>query len=64
METLIDREITHLARVMRPSLVGGPCGPILPVQYWRWRLDRLLDASSDSSPALRARQPVAATGYV
>jgi hypothetical protein len=44
METFIDREIAHLARVMRPSLVGGPCGPILPVQYWRWRLHRLLDA--------------------
>ncbi|MFL9964349.1 hypothetical protein PQR02_25440 [Paraburkholderia sediminicola] len=43
METFIDREIAHLARVMRPSLVGGPCGPILPVQYWRWRLHRLLD---------------------
>jgi hypothetical protein len=44
METFIDREIAHLARVMRPSLVGGPCGPILPVQYWRWRVHRLLDA--------------------
>jgi len=44
MEAFIDREIAHLARVMRPSLVGGPCGPILPVQYWRWRLHRLLDA--------------------
>ncbi|MFM0028823.1 hypothetical protein PQR70_21460 [Paraburkholderia madseniana] len=44
METLIDREIAHLARVMMPSLVGGPCGPILPAQYWRWRLHRLLDA--------------------
>jgi hypothetical protein len=44
METFIDREIAHLARVMRPSLVGGPSGPILAVQYWRWRLHRLLDA--------------------
>ncbi|MFT0174879.1 hypothetical protein ACLKMY_39275 [Paraburkholderia mimosarum] len=44
METLIDQEIGHLARVMRPSLVGGPCGPILPAQYWRWRLNSLLDA--------------------
>ena len=44
METLIDEEIAHIARVMRPSLVGGPLGPILPAQYWRWRLHGLLDA--------------------
>jgi hypothetical protein len=44
METLIDREIAHLARVMIPSLVGGPDGPILPPQYWRGRLHGLLGA--------------------
>jgi hypothetical protein len=45
METLIDREIAHLARVMKPSLIGASGGgPTLPPQYWRCRLHRLLDA--------------------
>lgn len=44
METFVEREIAHVARVMSPSLVGGARGPILSAQYWRGRLHRLLDA--------------------
>lgn len=43
MITLIDQDIAHIARVMRPSLVGDLGGPILPVAYWRKRLQHLLD---------------------
>lgn len=54
METLIDREIAHLIRVMMPSLVGGPNGAILPPQYWRWRLHKLIDAPRVTRAQLRA----------
>jgi hypothetical protein len=43
MLTLIDQEIAHLARVMKPSLCGDLGGPILPPEYWRKRLHALLD---------------------
>ncbi|CAG4908538.1 hypothetical protein [Paraburkholderia gardini] len=44
MMTLIDQDIAHITRVMRPSLHGDLGGPILPPAYWRQRLYRLLDA--------------------
>jgi hypothetical protein len=44
MLTLIDRDIAHITRVMRPSLCGDFGGPILPPAYWRKRLYTLLDA--------------------
>jgi hypothetical protein len=40
---LIDRDITHIARVMRSSLQGDLAGPILSAEYWRKRLYALLD---------------------
>jgi hypothetical protein len=40
---LIDRDIAHIARVMRTSLHGDLGGPILPAAYWRKRLYQLLD---------------------
>ncbi|HEY1996962.1 hypothetical protein [Paraburkholderia sp.] len=45
MLTLIDQDIAHIARVMKPSLCGDLGGPILPAEYWRKRLYRLLDAN-------------------
>jgi len=42
--TLIDQDIAHIARVMRPALHGDLGGPILPASYWRQRLHKLLDA--------------------
>ncbi|MFL9898843.1 hypothetical protein PQR75_05490 [Paraburkholderia fungorum] len=42
--TLIDRDIAHIGRVMRPSLHGDLGGPILPPTYWRKRLYQLLDS--------------------
>lgn len=44
MTTFIDKEISHIGRVMRPSLQGDLGGPILPATYWRKRLNHLLDA--------------------
>lgn len=44
MLTLIDQDIAHIRRVMKPSLCGDLGGPILPAEYWRQRLYRLLDA--------------------
>jgi hypothetical protein len=46
MNGLIDREIAHLMRVMRPSLTGDMAGPILTSAYWRKRLHELLNASA------------------
>ncbi len=43
MITFLDQDITHIACVMRPSLVGYLGSPILPAAYWRKRLYRLLD---------------------
>ncbi|HVE11135.1 MAG TPA: hypothetical protein VNE00_28030 [Paraburkholderia sp.] len=51
MNGLIDREIAHLMRVMRPSLTGDLAGPILTSAYWRKRLHDLLNA-----PALTKAQ--------
>lgn len=44
MNTLIDQDIAHIARIMRPSLYGDASGPVLPASYWRNRLHHLLDA--------------------
>ncbi|MFC0402428.1 hypothetical protein [Paraburkholderia rhizosphaerae] len=44
MNGLLDRDIAHIARVMRPSLTGDLGGPILSSSYWRTRLHRLLEA--------------------
>ncbi|WP_425274004.1 hypothetical protein [Paraburkholderia lacunae] len=41
---MIDEEIAHIERVMRPSLCGFEGGPILPAEYWRRRLHQLLDS--------------------
>ncbi|MEM5459278.1 hypothetical protein VSR69_31160 [Paraburkholderia phytofirmans] len=49
---LIDRDIAHIARVMRPSLHGDLGGPILPAAYWRKRLYQLLDAGNLSHAQL------------
>lgn len=44
MGILIDEDIAHIECVMRPSLCGFEGGPILPAEYWRRRLHRLLDS--------------------
>jgi hypothetical protein len=44
MLTLIDQDIAHITRVMKPSICGDLGGPILPPEYWRKRLYQLLDA--------------------
>lgn len=44
MGILIDEDIAHIQRVMRPSLCGFLGGPILPAEYWRRRLYVLLDS--------------------
>ncbi|MBP0591092.1 hypothetical protein J8I87_15500 [Paraburkholderia sp. LEh10] len=46
MNRLIDQEIAHISRVMRPSLLGDLGGAILSSRYWRMRLHALLDAPS------------------
>jgi hypothetical protein len=51
---LIDQDIAHIARVMRPSLHGDPGRPILTVAYWRKRLYQLLDTGNLSHAQLRA----------
>ncbi|WP_244306335.1 hypothetical protein [Paraburkholderia lacunae] len=51
---LIDQDIAHIARVMRPSLRGDLGGPILPCAYWRKRLYQLLDAGNLSHAQLCA----------
>ena len=43
MATLIDQDIAHIERVMRPSLYSDAAGPILSTAYWRRRLHQLLD---------------------
>ncbi|WP_230417611.1 hypothetical protein [Paraburkholderia polaris] len=45
MGMFFDQDIAHIARVMVPSLVGDLGGPILPAEYWRGRLHKLLDAT-------------------
>jgi hypothetical protein len=42
LATLIDQEIAHIGRVMRPSMHGDLAGAILPASYWRKRLHELL----------------------
>ncbi|WP_287198376.1 hypothetical protein [Paraburkholderia sp.] len=53
MVTLIDHDIAHIARIMRPSLHGNAGGPILPTSYWRNRLHHLLDAWHVTKAQLR-----------
>ncbi|RKF36116.1 hypothetical protein [Paraburkholderia fungorum] len=50
--TLIDQDIAHIGRVMRPSLHGDLGGPILPATYWRKRLHQLLDTGQLSHAQL------------
>jgi hypothetical protein len=52
--TLIDQDIAHIRRVMRPSLHGDLGGPILSPAYWRRRLHALLDAAHLSHAQLCA----------
>ncbi len=54
MNALIESDVAHIARVMRPSLTGDFGGPILPSDYWRRRLHELLDASALTKAQLRA----------
>ncbi|ANB71677.1 hypothetical protein [Paraburkholderia phytofirmans] len=49
---LIDQDIAHIGRVMRPSLHGDLGGPILPTAYWRKRLHQLLDTGNLSHAQL------------
>ncbi|RKE24380.1 hypothetical protein B0G76_8267 [Paraburkholderia sp. BL23I1N1] len=49
---LIDQDIAHIRRVMRPALQGDLAGPILPATYWRTRLDQLLDTGNLSHAQL------------
>ena len=49
---LIDQDIAHIARVMRPALRGDLGGPILPAAYWRKRLYALLDTGNLSHAQL------------
>ncbi|MFM0739472.1 hypothetical protein PQQ51_19700 [Paraburkholderia xenovorans] len=49
---LIDQDIAHIRRVMRPSLHGDLGGPILPAAYWRKRLYDLLDSGNLSHAQL------------
>ncbi|WP_341312855.1 hypothetical protein WN982_15690 [Paraburkholderia sp. IMGN_8] len=51
---LIDQDIAHIGRVMRPSLHGDLGGPIFPATYWRKRLFQLLDTGNLSHAQLRA----------
>lgn len=44
LAALIDQDIAHIRRVMKPSLLGDLAGPILPPAYWRTRLNKLLDS--------------------
>jgi hypothetical protein len=51
---LIDQDIAHIGRVMRPSLHGDLGGSILPADYWRKRLYQLLDTGNLSHAQLCA----------
>ena len=54
MNQLIDQEIAHISRVMRPSLSADLGGPILSSAYWRKRLHALLDAPALTGMQFRA----------
>jgi hypothetical protein len=54
MGMFLDQDIAHIARVMGPSLGGDLGGPILPAEYWRGRLQKLLDATHLTRVQLRA----------
>ena len=43
MVKVLDQDIAHIVRVMRPSLCGDLGDPIPPAEYWRRRFCRLLD---------------------
>jgi hypothetical protein len=50
MMALIDHDIAHIVRVMRPSLCADHGDPILPASYWRRRLYFLLDSGHLTKP--------------
>jgi hypothetical protein len=52
LAALIDQDIAHIGRVMRPSLHGDLGGSILPAPYWRKRLYQLLDIGNLSHAQL------------
>ncbi|CAB3771202.1 hypothetical protein [Paraburkholderia humisilvae] len=54
MSTLIDQDIAHIGRVMRPSMQGDFGGAILPAAYWRKRLNELLARDHLTRPQLCA----------
>ncbi|TDY36992.1 hypothetical protein BX592_14916 [Paraburkholderia rhizosphaerae] len=54
MATLIDQDIAHIGRVMRPSMQGDFGGAILPATYWRKRLNELLARDHLTRPQLCA----------
>jgi hypothetical protein len=46
MYGLIDQDIAHIARLLRPSLTGDLGGALLSSKHWRRRLHQLLDSQS------------------
>jgi hypothetical protein len=54
MITLLDQDIAHIARIMTRSLREDRGGPVLPVEYWRRRLHRLLNSSHLTKIQLRS----------
>jgi hypothetical protein len=54
MITLLDQDIAHIARIMPPSLCEDRGGPVLPTEYWRRRLHRLLNSSHLTKIQLRS----------
>lgn len=45
MLMFLDQDIAHIASVMPAALAEGRGGPILSSDYWRRRLNKLLDVS-------------------
>jgi hypothetical protein len=42
--TLLDQEIAHITHAVRSSVCRDAGAPVLPAEYWRQRLYRLLDS--------------------
>lgn len=49
----IDQEITHIMRVIVPSLLTEGTVPILTAEYWHRRLSKLLDTAQLSQTQFR-----------
>ncbi|WP_322058768.1 hypothetical protein [Paraburkholderia sp. J63] len=49
----IDQEITHIMRVMMPSLLSDSAIPFLSFDYWHKRLSNLLDTAQLSHAQFR-----------